>query len=371
MPDNKELFYKLHELLSPDNYKAYWEKTNMYQDDPFLGLTLFPDKFTNELSVEQIKGKRDVAVVIQPSAYDAKPTMRDKIGVQGFSMQIPFFREALHLTELDKVRLTKALVTSKLDRDGLRNMLLEIYDQLTPIVKGADARREEMAMSLLADGTIEVYSDPSKGNQISQQYNYDFDGEWRTNNIITLIGDEVWTAENKAKSTPIRTILNILDRIVEQRGYRPKKAILTTKTLNDILMSEEITKLMTPNYVTVNPATNRAGRKEFLESYTGVSFFTYDKVYKTEQHGDVKKYYPDGQITLIPEGKLGSTLVGRTPDEFNDMYYGGIKTSRLSNGVTLASYVEGVPYNWVTTVSMVALPSFEAMEDVYIIRNTK
>lgn len=36
MADNKELFYKLHELLSPDNYKAYWEKTNMYQDDQFL-----------------------------------------------------------------------------------------------------------------------------------------------------------------------------------------------------------------------------------------------------------------------------------------------------------------------------------------------
>ena len=363
-----DLKLKLHEVLAPKNFATYWENTYRDQDEPYMGLSLFPTKFTNQLTIEQIKGKKGVPVTLAPSAYDARPTLRDKIGVTGQYMNIPFFREAMHLTEKEKQDLV-TLMNSNLTSEGLQYMLANIYDQLTPLIEGAEAQKERMAMSILARGTIYIASDGAKGTQVAYQYNYDFDDEWKTNNITTLTGTDTWEVVNASTATPIQDILDLMDNALETKGVNLTRAILTTATLNKIIAMDEVKEAMQPLYADRTLPFNKAQKVEFLERMTGIKFYPYDKRFRSAEDGVDTKFYPDDQVTFLPDGAIGNMMVGNTPDSFDDMVgLANVKTAKLSSGVTLASYGEGVPYKMTTTVSMVALPSVNDLDEIFIIK---
>lgn len=364
---------RLEDALSPANHVAYWENTHADRDTAYLGLSLFPAKRTTQLTIEQIKGRRDVPVTITPSALDALPTLRNKISVKSMYMNLPFFREAMHLTEKERMEIELQLnnAESNKDPEGLEIMLAEIYEQLMPIIEGADIQRERMAMEVLAYGALYVTSPEDKGNAVAHQYNYDFDGEWNKNNIITLTGGSRWLDETKNTSTPLQTLLDVVDKIIEERGFRPTRAIVNTNTLNKIIMSKEVMDNYTfGNMTGVTPAINKQSRIAYVEEFTGITFLVYDKVYKDSEGGEQKKLYPDGQITLLPEGNIGNMMIGRTIDEIQFMDYQGTPVGVLPSGVTITSNMLTIaPYRMVRTVSMVALPTVNNLDDIYIVKN--
>ena len=364
-----ELIQRLNSVMHPKEFVAYWENENQHQDSPYLGLTLFNTRRTNQLTVEQIKGKRGVPVVIQPSAYDARPTLREKIGIQSTSHQMPFFREASKMSEKERQELL-TIMTSTLDQ-GVTSMLPYIYDMVTPIIDGAEAQKERMIMQILSRGKISVQTDSDKGDQMSLDYNYDFDNTWNTENITTLTGTERWTMENKATSKPLTVLMELVDEI-RAKGIIPSKVILTRATMNAILASDEVHKdMLAGTTLGVMPIANRASKKAYIEGALELTFIEYDKVFKDTESSDMEKFYPDGQITIIPDGTLGDLFIGRTPDEFDGFLGidGGYAVA--STGVTVSSKYEKNPYNVETAVSMVALPSPYNLDEIFIVKNAE
>lgn len=85
--------------------------------------------------------------------------------------------------------------------------------------------------------------------------------------------------------------------------------------------------------------------------------------------GKARKYFPDGVATLVPNGSLGSTVFGTTPEQSDLM--GGQATdaevSIVENGIAVTTTKTTDPVNVQTKVSMIVLPSFERLAEVQII----
>ena len=79
------------------------------------------------------------------------------------------------------------------------------------------------------------------------------------------------------------------------------------------------------------------------------------------------KYIPDDTLVLLPDGALGSTCMGTTPEE-SDLMASGIADVRvLNSGITVTGYKTVDPVNVEMKVSMVGLPSFERANEIVIL----
>lgn len=96
------------------------------------------------------------------------------------------------------------------------------------------------------------------------------------------------------------------------------------------------------------------------------SVAVYNKKYRAED-GSLHNFYPDNHFTLIPDGKLGSTYYGTTPEE-SDLMTGATKAdvSIDNTGVAVTSVKEEHPVNVMTIVSEIVLPSFETIDNIFI-----
>ena len=114
---------------------------------------------------------------------------------------------------------------------------------------------------------------------------------------------------------------------------------------------------------TVNVTTAKA--LEYILAETGINLVVYDEVYVNEA-GAVVKYVPDDTLVLMPEGDLGNTHMGVTPEESDLMNSLNAKVSIVDNGIAVTTHEEHDPVNVETKVTMVALPSFERANEIVI-----
>ena len=93
----------------------------------------------------------------------------------------------------------------------------------------------------------------------------------------------------------------------------------------------------------------------------------YDKKYQNENKNTFK-FVPDGYVALLPDGALGTTYLGTTPEEAD------LRSSNMANveivdtGVAVTQIVEPHPVNVNTLVSEIILPSYEQMDKVAVLK---
>ena len=79
-------------LFSPAALGANWTEAASNRI-PYLGEGLFPARKQAGLDLKWIKGSKGIPVSLMPSAFDAKATFRDRIGVEKLRTEMPVFRE--------------------------------------------------------------------------------------------------------------------------------------------------------------------------------------------------------------------------------------------------------------------------------------
>lgn len=77
--------------------------------------------------------------------------------------------------------------------------------------------------------------------------------------------------------------------------------------------------------------------------------------------------YFNNIVALFPDGSLGSTVYGTTPEEIDLMSgYDNASTSIVNTGVAVTTHkTYGPPLTVETIVSQLVLPSFERMAEVF------
>lgn len=348
----------LFDLITSNAIAAYYKEIAS-ESVPFLGQSLFPSKKKLGLKLEWIKGYNELPVALQPSAFDAKPQLRDRGDISTEATRMPFFRESMRLGEQDRQELL--MFQEANNSQYAASAVQRIFDDSARLIAGANVNPEIMRMSLLTSGQFTIQSGSQTGETVNYTYNYDPEGTWATNNKVTLTGTDAWSdIEN---SNPITDIVKV-KRTAEQYGISLTQAIVGAETWANIAANKNIIGAIYPLGNTVALTDNQV--RDFIYNQTGVRFVVYSKMYKDTSKEDQYYYPQSGACTLIGTNALGSTWYGTTPEEADLMGgVSGVDVSIVNTGVAVLTKKESLPVNIITSVSEIVLPSFEGMDTVY------
>lgn len=331
-------------------------------EEPLLGETLFPATKIIGLDIKFIKGYKNNPVALRPSALGARAFVRDRIGGAVIQEELPFFREKMVINE----RLRQELARAKQDvTDPYTSSIIEqIFDDAKTLTDGALVQGERERMQLLFTGKIEIVAGDKDGGQPYYAYNYDGDGSWAKQNHATLTGTKKWT--DHENSNPLADIMAVVDK-ASALGVKLTRAIVSPATWSDIMQNVNI-KAMFKNADGSQRVFGRQAAIDEIETVTGVRIAIYNKSF-TDENGNTKFYARDNAIALFPDGTLGRTVYGTTPEEIDLMNgFGNASISVVNTGVAVATVKKyGPPVTVETVVSELVLPSFERMAEVFVL----
>ncbi|MDF2804093.1 MAG: phage protein [Anaerocolumna sp.] len=341
----------IFDLVTAADIGTYYTK-NSSNSIPYLGAILYPAKKQLGLDLSWIKASNGLPVALQPAAFDAKATLRDRIGFTKVETEMPFFREAMKIGEKDRQEINKA--QGSLNSAYIMPIINKIFDDATNLVNGAEVDNERMRMQLLSTGKIGITA-----NGLAYDYDYEFKGS----HMETLLTTAKWN--DLVNSNPVDDIRRWQDTIEDDTGVRPTNAICTRKTWNYLVNNQKI-KLDMNVQNGQNIILTDAMLKIYFQTKLGLSIAVYNKKYAL-QDGSSNLFYPDDKFTLFPDGNLGNTYFGTTPEE-SDLMAGGTdaQVQIVNTGVAITTIKNPHPVNIETIVSEIAMPSFEAIDSVFI-----
>lgn len=337
----------IFDIITSTEIASYWEF--MTQDRaPYLGEELFPNEKKLGLKLDWLKGSNGLPVVLKASAFDVKAVPRPRIGFEKLSAQMPFFKESKYIDEELRQQLNMIIETG--NQAYIDTIANRIFADETELLEGAAAQRERMRMMMLTTGVISMKSN-------GQIYEYDYripEGHKKT---VT-----------KSWSDPTATIMDDIrkaqDTIKEDTGVELTRAVTTSKVIGYMRNNTEIKKsiaVLTDGQGFISDSKVVSYIKDELSITIAVD----DKKYKDEDE-KTQNYVPEDTFTLIPDGKLGNTWFGTTPEESDLLTSGVANVSIVDTGVAITTVTETDPVNVNTKVTMICLPDFPTADQVFI-----
>jgi len=323
---------------------------------PYLGEGLFPAKKKSGLELKWIKSSKGLPVSLAPSAFDVVAPIRSRQGFEIIDTEMAYFKEAMLVKEQDIQDYEQAVEGSPLARE----ILDRIYDDATTLVDGALVVPERMRMSLLANANGHPSISIAVTGGATYTYNYDPNSSYSSNNFTTV--SNYWN--DLDDSTPLDDISAAADAVEAATGTRPTIALMSKNTINLLKQNESIQNAILAQNVTANIFMTDNRVKELFSNELGINIIVYAKQYKDES-GAAKKFYPDGMVTLLPEGALGNTWFGVTPEEHRA---DKLDVTVVNTGIAVAVETKFDPVQTLTKASEIVLPSFERMDETYMIK---
>lgn len=328
----------------------------------YMGEAFFPRKKKMGIDLKWIKAHNGLGVALKPSTYDALATIRPREGFQILTEEMPLFREAMKVSEQDMAEIQRA---SESNDPYLNDVINHVFDDVQNLVNGANIATERMRMSLLAPVNGNMNINIGIADNTVYNYAYDADGAWKATNYAALSGNAKW--DQPSTAAPLDDMQAGVDALAD-KGYVAQYAIMNTATLNLLVAADQMKHALIT--ITGNPIDflDRATAKEVFQRKTGLIPLIYDKKYK-DYDGTSYKFYPDGYVTIVGDAQLGSTWYGVTPEERTLLGDPKVDVSVLDSGIAVAiQNIYGPPVRHETTVSQIALPSFEGMDAVYVLK---
>ena len=333
---------------------------------PIFGNQLFPQRKLVGTDISWLKGRDGIPVAITPSNYDAKATLRERSGFGKMETEMAFFREAMRIGEKDRQEINKLLnhPNSNIALPIIRN----IFDDINKLVEGVDVQAEYMRMQLLQYGKFEVTNMDK-----SARYKYDYNmSEEHQIKVTTPWADF-------ANSTPVADIVAACDKIEEDTGERPTRGVMNRTTFLEMIASHSIKKdlMVGVSGSWDNLYMSEDEARQYIERKTGVKIYVYSKKIGVLDEATLTpnmdsstfvKLIDDHKVCLFPEGPLGNTWYGTTPEE-SDLMTGAssAQVSIVNGGTAITTYKEVHPVNVNTVVSAVLIPSFERINTVAVL----
>lgn len=338
----------LYELVTSNNMVAYWLEKNL--NTYTVGDQLFPYKKEIGCEIDWIKGANNQPVGLRLSAYDSKAIRRDRQGVDKYKTEMPFFKESMVIDEKLRQQLNTLMQTQ--NETIINAIVANIFNDQIKLITAAYETIERMRMQALTTGTIVVSSN-------GQSYSYDYG--MPAGNKITV--DTAWSSS----SANIIKDINDTKKLARTAGYKLTRAMCNSNLLEALTANTNISKrifAMSNGDVYITSEEVR----RFIEREANLSIYVNDDGYIDESTGNFVNYFADDIFVLMPEGELGETHIGVTPEE-SDLMNGATKAevALVNEGIAVTTFAIEDPVNVETKVSMVALPSFEKADGVFIL----
>lgn len=351
------------DVFTAKAFAMYWTKyLEQANTEGYLGTSLFPPVKKKGIDIKWIKGRSGLPVTLRQSAFDAVAHVRDRIGVTAIQTEMPFFRDSFIVKESDRQEILRAQDSND---PYVQPVLDNIYNDAKNLTNGANVVPERMIMQLLspADGSPKI--EISDGAKVSCLYEYDVDGSFKTNNFKALTGTAAWT--DHKNSNPVQDLLDAKE-VVERTGNVPTIALMSKKTLRDIRENENVKAYIVAKAQATGGVILVTDKlvKEYISEETELTVVVNNKSF-IDESGTAKRFYPDDMVTLLPAQPLGSTVYGTSPEEADLMADGKADVAIVNTGVAIATIEQKHPVNVRVLASEIVLPSFEGMDNVYVI----
>lgn len=349
-------------FFTPQVIAANWTE-NQSNRIPYLGRGLFPTDKKAGLDLGWLKGHKGLAISLMPSAFDAKATFRDRIGVEKIETEMPFFREGIKIKEKDRQDLLRI---EEVTDPYAQTIIARVFDDANELLDGADVVPERMIMQLLfaVDGSVGI---EIRANGVDYTYNYDPDGTWKANNYVSLSGNDTW--DKPSTADPIKSISAVKSKAKSDNGTVLTGMIMSNNTYNmmsatDAIKNRYLTTIGRPFGYLTDTEVNSV-----LADTLNMNIAVYDKWYRDENK-ETHAFVPDGYVAIIPSGPLGKTWYGTTPEEADLRGSGKADVSIVNTGVAISRVIQEHPVNTNIFASEIVLPSYERMGEVYLMKVT-
>lgn len=350
----------LRDFFTAAAIAANWTEASAGQT-PYLGAGLFPARKKAGLDLTWLKGSKGLPVSLAPSPFDAKAPLRSRIGFEKLEAEMPFFREGFRLTERDRQELLRSADASD---PYARAMIEHIFDDVYELINAANVVPERMICQLLfpADGNVGI---SIQANGVDYTYNYDAEGTWKENNFMALTGNQLWSAATTAD--PFANFKTAMDAARVRTGTELTTAVMNTNTFN--LMAK--TSALKERFLSASGAARAFLSDDevraVVKNTSRLQIALYDRMYRDEDRA-AHAFVPDGYVCLIPDGALGATWYGTTPEEADLAASGSADVAIVNTGVAISRVVEEHPVNINTFASEIVLPSYERMDEVVVMK---
>lgn len=340
----------IFDLVSAPEIGTYWE-TLGEELEPLLGEELFPNDKRLGMDLEWFKGQTGAPKGLKPSALDADVIPRDRKEFDKVITEMVFFKESYYIDERVRQELLKVIQTG--NQEYINNVMERIFDDVAELVRAARIRAEITRMELLSAGEVTI-----QGN--GQTYFLDY--EFPANHKFDATAD--WT---EVDSDPLADIEDAMDKIEEDTGVRPTRAIINNTVVRQLRNNNVVQANLYPNGAG-NIRVSRQDVLDYVRDNLGLdNVVVYSKRYVADD-GATKPYIADNTVLLLPPTDLGKSWYGTTPEEA-DLMSGATEAevSIIEPGVAVTTMKKADPVTVETKVSMFNLPSYEAINQVGIL----
>lgn len=326
---------------------------------PYLGLQWFPERKKQGLDLSWIKTHKGLPVSLAPSNFDTIPTIRAREGLSKEKTKMAFFREGMTVGEEEMLEIERI---QSADDPYLASALSSVYDDTNNLVSGAEVVPERMRMSLLATNAghpvIAIVSDG-----VQYAYDYDKDGSYAKDHYAKLSGTSMWSDTTNSK--PL-TDLNNARKKLQKQGKIARYVLMNSNTFQYLLDNAQIRNSILAQNLTATIEVDDDTVISVVQKRTKLTIVLYDKMY-IDDDGKEQYFYPDNKVTLLPEGSLGNTWFGTTPEERTARQVADVDVTVYGTGITVATKTEyGPPMKMSTFASEVVLPSYENMDSTFV-----
>ena len=339
----------IFDLVAAQEITAYWEE--LVQDEaPYPCEELFPDDKKRGLKLSWLKGSKGLPVVLKTSAFDVNAIPRPRIGFEKLSAEMPFFKESMYIDEELRQELNMVLETG--NQAYIDSVMNRIFDDEMQLLRGARASRERMRMMALTTGVVSMANN-------GQAFTYDYQIPATHKTTVTTSWSSVSTAD------PIEDMRAAKELIADDTGAVITRAMCDGVTWRNIRNNVNIQKKI---YVLSNGVGSISDDRlrQYILDEVGISVVVNDKRYKDEA-GQELKFMPTNTFVMFPDGALGKTWFGTTPEESDLMTSNVANVSITDTGVAVTTIQKADPVNVETKVTQICLPSFEEADKVYIL----
>lgn len=343
---------------------AFRVTQNASRLEAYLGLTLFPFKKKLGLDLKWFLGSLGLPISLSPATFDTKDTIRARNDISKEETEMALFRESMKISERDEQEIMRVQEAS----DPYAQQVVDhIYRDADELVEGAYVVPERMIMQLLAptvDGSPRINI---AANGVTYTYNYDPNGKYQKENCATVAVS--WSDTSNA--TPLTDVQTAIGTVYKATGVRPTNLLVSAKTMGYLVSNAQIRSAILAQNATANIFMTKKLVKQIFMEVLGVSVIEYNKMFKTEG-GVPTQFYPDEFATLFPDGALGNTWFGTTPEERTLIGNSEANVHLVGDtGITVTvSEKVGPPVETLTTVSEVVLPSYERMYETFALNLT-
>ena len=348
-------------MFSPAAIGMNWTE-NVSNRIPYLGEGLFPSRKQAGLDLKWFKGSKGIPVSLMPSAFDAKATFRDRIGVEKIETEMPFFREGFKIKERDRQDILRA---QSANDPYVNAAIARVFDDARELIEGALVVGERMRMQLLfaPNGNVGI---TIQANGVDYTYNYDPNGAWKASNYFELTGTAVWTDDDHAD--PFGDIQDAKDAISGKTGSDLRIAIMNKATFKELRTNKSIkNRYLTKSGAAFGYLTDNEIIQIMKDTNDLDGIVLYDKQYRNENKVAFK-FVPDGYVALVPSGAIGETCYGTTPEEADLMGSNAAAVQLVEGGIAVTQIVDPHPVNLNTFASEIVLPSYERMDEVALLK---